>query len=135
MNATVQFQLQYLRAQSSQRMLEAVTVFVAALFVSALLPSLLVRYVYAGQALFEQPPVLDMIPVVAFVIAIGYFLFAVVGNVMREMRMRVLERQVMGEAPRVVEAPASVSDLTAAMSRVERSTAKTTRGRRVTRRK
>jgi len=134
MNSSHQFQVRYLRAISSQRMLEATTVFLAALFVSALLPSLLIRYAYAGQTLFEQPPILDVIPVVSFVIAIGYFLFAVVGNVMREMQIRRLEREMMGETPRT--ASASVGDLQAAMSRIEHSSeTKSTRGRRVARRR
>lgn len=133
MNTSLQFQVQYLRQQSTQRMLESLTLFVGALFVTALLPSLLVRYVYAGQPLLEQPPLLDVIPVVSFIIATFYFIFVVAGNIMREMKIRQLETQLMTEA-RSTTASASVNDLQAAMIKVERSSAKTTRGRKSSRR-
>lgn len=133
MNSSHQFQIQYLRTQNMQRILESICIFIAALFVSAILPSLIVRYVYAGQALFEQPPILDVIPVVAFVVAVGYFLFAVVGNLLREKKIMQLEREMMGEMPRT--ASASVSDLQAAMTRVERSSEKSVRGKRTSRRR
>lgn len=132
MITTLAFQVQYLRQQSTQRMIEALTLFVGALFITALLPSLLVRYVYAGQPLLEQPPLLDVIPVVSFIIAVFYFIFAVAGNIMREMKIRGLEAQLMSEA-RTMPASASVDDLQAAMIKVERTSAKTTRGRKSSR--
>lgn len=79
---------QQLRTQSLIKTVEAVLVLFAAIFVTALLPSLLIQYVYSGQALFEQPAALQYIPVISFIVGIGYFIYAMVGNVLREGRAR-----------------------------------------------
>ncbi|HEX7017654.1 MAG TPA: hypothetical protein VF209_01975 [Patescibacteria group bacterium] len=90
---------QALRTQSLIKTAEAILVIFAAIFVTAILPSLLIQYVFSGQALFEQPPVLQYIPVVSFVIGIGYFIYAMVGNILREGKARRydLEAEAMGD--------------------------------------
>lgn len=92
-------QAHQLRTQSLIKTVEAILVLFAAIFVTAILPSLLIQYVYAGQALFEQPAVLQYIPVVSFVIGIGYFLYAMVGNLLREGKAKrlELEAEAMGD--------------------------------------
>lgn len=83
-----------LRSKNQTTMITAVAVLVASLFVTAILPTLLLRYVYAGQ-LFEQPMLLEYIPVVSFVVGVGYFLVSVVGNAMRALRIMKLEKEMM----------------------------------------
>lgn len=133
MTPAQQFHIQELRMQNIQRVLESMVLFVAALFISALLPSLIIRYAYAGQPLFEQPPILDVIPVVAFVVAVGYFVYAIFDVLMRNARLRRMEREMMVETPRTTTA--NVTDLQAAMTRVEKGAGSKTRGRRTTRRR
>ncbi|MBU0576739.1 hypothetical protein KJ707_03085 [Patescibacteria group bacterium] len=94
MYSDLAFQVSQLRARSQNVMLTAVTVIVAALFVAALLPSLLVQYVYAGQQLFTEPLLLKFIPLVSFVIGIAYFIYAVIGNLLRAKRANYLEKQM-----------------------------------------
>lgn len=94
MYSDLTFKVSQLRTKNQNVMLTAVTVIVAALFVAALLPSLLVQYVYAGQQLFAQPLLLQYIPLVSFAIGIGYFLFAVLGNLLRAKRANYLEKQI-----------------------------------------
>ncbi len=131
---TVEFQISQLRAKNMQRTLESLLVLILAIFVSALLPSLLVRYVYAGQQLFEEPQALQYIPLVSFVIGIGYFIYTVVTNMMREMKATRLERQMTSST-----GSSSMKELTSAMERVSatasRSTATKSKARKTTRRK
>lgn len=87
-------EIQNLRLKSIGKTIEAVLVLITALFVSALLPGLLIRYVYATQQLFEQPKPLEYIPVGAFVIGIFYFLLAMGGNIRRERRVARLEQEI-----------------------------------------
>jgi len=146
-HSSLHFQVQQLRAMSLQRLIESLLVLLLALFISALLPSILIRYLYANQQLFEQPPLLDYIPLVAFVVGVGYFLFVAVTNLMREAKARGLERQamVMSEACNDCDCGTStssnngsLSELQGAMRRVEavaKPASKTTRARKTTRRK
>ncbi len=94
MHTSAQFHIKQLRAKSLLMMVESLSVFVAALFTSALLPSLLFRYMYANAQLVEQPKILEYIPVVAFVVGIGYFLVAAVGNIMREIKIMKLTKEL-----------------------------------------
>lgn len=94
MYSDLAFKVSQLRAKNQNIMLTAVTVIVAALFVAALLPSLLVQYIYAGQQLFAQPLLLQYIPLVCFSVGIAYFLFAIVGNLFRAKRANYLEKQM-----------------------------------------
>jgi flagellar biosynthesis protein FliQ len=127
-HSSLEFQVEQLRARNLQRTLESLLVFILAIFVSALLPSLLVRYLYAGQQLFEEPQLLQYIPVVSFVIGVAYFIYAVVTNLMREMKATRLERQMMGST-----GASSMTDLHAAMERVEASASRSTSPRSKTR--
>lgn len=97
MYADLSFKVSQLRAQNQNAMLTAITVLIAALFITALLPSLLVQYVYAGQQLFQQPLLLEYIPVISFVIGVGTFLVVVVGNLLRAKRIKFLENQIETE--------------------------------------
>jgi hypothetical protein len=94
MSRSHNFRIQQLRAMSAHKTVEALAVLVAALFISALLPSILFKYVYANQALNAQPKMLEYIPQVAFVVGVGYYFFAVVGNMMREKQAKLLEKSL-----------------------------------------
>jgi len=98
MYTDLSFKVSQLRAKNQNAMLTAVAVLIAALFVTALLPSLLIQYVYAGQQLFKQPVLLEYIPVVSFVVGVGSFLVAAVGNVLRCKRIKFLENQLETES-------------------------------------
>lgn len=88
------FKVSQLRAKNQEAMMASIAVLIAALFVTAILPSLLIQYIYAGQQLFEQPALLEYIPVVSFVIGIGSFIIAAVGNTLRSKRIKYLEKQI-----------------------------------------
>jgi uncharacterized membrane protein len=135
-DTNLQFQIAQLRQKNQTKALESIAVFLLALFVTAILPSLLIQYVYAGQQLFEQPMVLELIPVISFAIAVAYFIYAAVANWRRESKAARLEREMLGTSTNT----ASVSELKAAMASAETKVAKparrsTTKAKRTTRRK
>ncbi len=78
------FRITQLRAKSAHKTFESIAVFVAMFFVLALLPQLLIRYVYAGQ-MTEEPKLFEVLPVAGFVVGAGYYLWVVVSNMKREM--------------------------------------------------
>lgn len=94
MHSNLFFKISQLRARNQTIMLTAVAVLLASLFVAALLPSLLVQFVYARQQLFQQPPLLQYIPLASFVVGFGYFLIAVIGNSVRCKRIKYLDKQL-----------------------------------------
>ncbi len=91
---STQFQIQSLRAVNQQRILESILIFIAALFVSALLPSLLIQYVYADQMLTEAPLVIEHMSGVTFAIAVLYLLYVLFGIFLRGKRIAQLEREL-----------------------------------------
>ena len=97
MYTDLSFKVSQLRAKNQNAMLTAVATLLAALFVTALLPSLLIQYVYAGQQLFKQPVLLEYIPVVSFIVGFGSFLVAAVGNALRCKRIKFLKNQIETE--------------------------------------
>ena len=92
-HSSLKFKIKGLRQDRLYVAVESISVVIISLFVSALLPSLLVRYVYANQQLFEQPKVLEIIPVAAFVISVAFAVYAVVTNVMRTIKIASLTKE------------------------------------------
>jgi hypothetical protein len=90
----LRFQINQLRQDKVIFAVESIAVFIFALFVSAFLPNLLLRYVYVEQNLTEIPPVLEYIPVIAFVVGVGYFLFAILGNLSRWNKIKQMEKEL-----------------------------------------
>lgn len=89
------FQIQQLRAKNLAKTLETIAAYLAALFITALLPSLLVRYLYSSdQLMAEQPVLLEYIPVITFVFAVGYMIYAIIGNFRRERLAKRLETEL-----------------------------------------
>jgi hypothetical protein len=96
-HSQLQFQISKLQHAKLNTTVEVIAVVVLALFVSAILPSLLVRYLYANQQLFEQPALLEYIPVIAFVIGAGYGVFAVIINTIRSRKIAQLSKELETE--------------------------------------
>lgn len=90
----VKFQIKSMRMTSIQRVLEALMIMLLALFSMAVLPSLLVQYLYADQQLMEAPPLLEYIPVVAFGVSVLYTLFVIVTNIGRAQKIRQMEQDL-----------------------------------------
>jgi hypothetical protein len=89
-----QFTIQQLRMENSTKVQESIMVFIAALFVTAILPSLLIQFVYSQEDLFAQPQLVMYIPVASFLVAMAYFLYVVIGNWRRSQKARQLEGQL-----------------------------------------
>ena len=89
-----QFQVQYLMMKNNKEMLTSLLMFVAALFVTIIAPSLLLRYVYAGQQLLVEPKLMEYIPLVSAVVACLYFVYAIVGCLIRSRKIKLLMNQV-----------------------------------------
>ncbi len=90
----LRFKIAQLRQDKQLMMIESIAVFVFALFVAILLPSLLIRYVYADQQLFEQPKVIEYIPVASFAVGTVFFLYAILTNLSRLKQIKALEREL-----------------------------------------
>ena len=93
-----QFQIQYLRQKNQQALLEALVVMVGALFVALLLPQVLVRFVYVSQQLTTEPLVFQAIPVVALALGVLQLVATLIGNFLRETKLRKLEKLVIEQA-------------------------------------
>ena len=93
-NKALQFKIQNLRSASIQHTMEGLFVVVSSLFVTALLPSLLIKYLYANAQLFEQPKLLEYIPVVTFAISVAYIVFVIFGNITRGAKIRQAEAEL-----------------------------------------
>ena len=89
------FKIKTLKQESVIKTLESITVFIFALFTTMLLPSILFKYLYQDQQLLEQPMLLEYIPIAAFAIGTGYFAYAMIGNIVRAMKIRRLEKELM----------------------------------------
>jgi hypothetical protein len=98
-NSLNHFKVKELRKRSMVRTTEAIMVIFGALLAIAILPGILLKYLYAGQQLFEQPKLLEYIPIVAFGIATLYFLRALTGNMKRdsEAKKLMIEIEMMGD--------------------------------------
>ena len=100
MPSYTQFQIQQLRALNQQKLLEAIVVLFTAIFITALLPSLLLEYMYADQVLTEAPPLLKYLPLVCFAIGILYDVYVFAGNFARSKKIESLENSLMmSDAP------------------------------------
>jgi len=81
------------------RTTEAIMVIFAAIIAIAILPTLLLRYMYDATTLLEQPKLLEYIPVVSVVIATFYFIRALIGNMKREKELNglMMEMELMND--------------------------------------
>lgn len=122
MNA-LQFRISQLRVKNQQVVIEGIMVLIAALFVSALLPSLMVRYVYASQNLTAEPALLGAIPTAAFVIGMLYFFYSMVMVMMREKKAMLLEKEMTAMMPALANTSLPEAELAELESIVDKALA------------
>lgn len=111
MNTQLQFEINELRQQNLQHLLESVGVIMAALIIASLLPSLLIQFVYTDQAalMSGKPPFwLQNGSMIVFGLGVLYFVFVLVANALRSRTIGMLKRQL---AMIGAEANLSASDL------------------------
>lgn len=97
MNSQLQFEINDLRQQSIQHLLEAVGVFMTALIMASLLPSILLQYVYTDQAALmggETPFWLQNGPQIIFYGGVLYFVFVAITTAMRSRKIGMLKQQL-----------------------------------------
>lgn len=90
----LRFKIAQLRQDKMIFLTESISVFIASLFVSAFLPNLLLRYAFDQATLTEVPPVLEYIPVAAFVVGVGFFLFVLFTNMGRWNKVKKMEKEL-----------------------------------------
>lgn len=95
MNYLTEFKIQQLRTKNLTAAVESVALILGAVVANMLVPQLLLKYVYDPAVLVEAPAVFEYFPLVSYTIALGYFLFAMGGNFLRNRRARVLEQELM----------------------------------------
>ncbi|MCB9812821.1 MAG: hypothetical protein H6772_00300 [Pseudomonadales bacterium] len=91
MNNKNQFAVQQLRTKNLNKGVETISIFVAAVVANMLVPQLLIRYVYDPTLLTEAPPIFEYLPLVTYSIALAFFLYAMIGNLLREMKAKKME--------------------------------------------
>jgi hypothetical protein len=98
-HSPVHFKIAELRQRSMLRTTEAIMVIFAAIISIAILPTLLLRYMYDATQLLEQPKLLEYIPVISVVIAAFYFIRALIGNMKREKEVKslMMEMELMND--------------------------------------
>lgn len=106
----IQFKVKSMRMTNIQRTLEALMVMLLALFTMAVLPSLLIQYVYAGQNLLEAPKALEYIPVGAFGISVLYTVFVIITNMNRGKKIAQMEQDLYFTEGSAEEMTSSESD-------------------------
>lgn len=94
MQSATQFKIQGLRQQSQGAMVEALAIMMFALFLTAFLPQILIRFLYADQQLMSEPMLLQYIPIATFVLGVLGFLMAFFGNWRRRGEIRRLEKEL-----------------------------------------
>lgn len=129
--------IQQLRLKNIQKIMEFIGVMIMVIFINALLPQLLLQYVYAGQELFAPPAALNIIPLVSFVLAVIYFVYVLLGNLRRGMQISKMQRAYdmqfgptssasTAAAPR---SSSNVAQLQAAMKDLENKTERSSNGK------
>lgn len=86
-----------LRLQSMTRAIESIMVFVAAIVANVFLPQLIINVMYTQEELLtltEQPAILEMLPVITFGVSAAFFVFTVVGNIMRNAKVTAKKAEI-----------------------------------------
>ena len=93
----LQAQMSHTQHQQMLRVMESILVFVFCLFVSIMLPTLLVRYLYSADQLFAQPKLLEYLPVASFAIGVGYFVYVILMNLLANRQIRRMASQLQDD--------------------------------------
>lgn len=97
MNSQLQFEINDLRQQNIQHLLESVGVIMTALIVASLLPTLLLQFVYTDQAALmggQTPFWLQNGSMIIFGIGVLYFVFVAVTTFTRSRKITMLKQQM-----------------------------------------
>lgn len=90
----LRFQISQLRQDKVVYAVESIAVFIFSLFASAFLPNILMQYVFTDPNLTKLPAVVEYTPILAFVVAMVYFFYAMAGNVGRLSQIKKLEKEL-----------------------------------------
>lgn len=88
------FQIQKLESEKLTNLVESIAVFVFALFMALFLPNLLYTYLYADQALLEEPMLMSMVPVVSFGLGVAYFIYVMLINWRKSLQIKKLVNEM-----------------------------------------
>ncbi len=97
MNSQLQFEINDLRQQNIQHLLESVGVIMTALIVASLLPTLLLQFVYTDQAALmggQTPFWLQNGSMIIFGLGVLYFMFVAVTTFTRSRKIAMLKQQM-----------------------------------------
>ncbi len=97
MNSQLKFEINDLRQQNIQHLLESVGVIMTALIVASLLPTLLLQFVYTDQAALmggQTPFWLQNGSMIVFGLGVLYFVFEAVTTFTRSRKIAMLKQQM-----------------------------------------
>jgi len=104
-------QIKSLRHQSLLASLDFIGLTLFLIVLNIFLPNILIRYVYAGQPLFEEPKFLTYLPFATVVILLLVFLKTWFGNVTRSLKAQSLESECCGDCGHGMSADDQLSSL------------------------
>ncbi|HKY73866.1 MAG TPA: hypothetical protein VJ246_00980 [Patescibacteria group bacterium] len=91
--ADLQFSIDQLRKDKMILSLEAIMISFAAVLTAVFLPEILYRVLYANPAVKLDPELLSWIPVVSYIVAVGFTIVVGIKNTMIWSKVRMLEQQ------------------------------------------
>jgi hypothetical protein len=92
--SSLQFKIAQIRQEKLIVVMSSVAVMVFALFVVALLPQLLINFVYSKMKLTEAPELLGQIPAVAFAVVLLDFVGSLINFFRLGLKARKLEKEL-----------------------------------------
>ena len=94
MYPSLQFRIDQMRKTKASLMIESISVFIFSLVLTIYLPQLLYKYFYANQELLEEPKIMGYIPLISFVIGVGYFAYAMIMSIMMDIQIKKSEKEL-----------------------------------------
>lgn len=96
MNYLTEFKIQQLRTKNLTAAVESIAMVTGAVVANMLAPQLLLKYVYTDtSAMLEAPAIFTNFPLATYSIALAYFIYAMVGNFIRNRKASVLEQELL----------------------------------------
>ncbi len=92
--ADLQFKIEQLRQDKMIFPIESIQVSFIAVLTAVFLPEILFRTVYGNGTSGLNPEILSWIPTGSYAVAVLFFVFAAIGNIMRWQKLMRLERQL-----------------------------------------
>jgi hypothetical protein len=95
MNYLTEFNIQQLRTKNLTAAVESVAIVLGAVVANMLVPQLLLKYVYTDTTqLLEAPAIFTYFPLITYSLALGYFIYAMGSNFMRNRQANVLAKEL-----------------------------------------